>query len=52
LGGRGRQNSVFEASLDYKISSRTGRATQRNPVLKKTKKKKKERKKISKIFLL
>jgi hypothetical protein len=32
LGGRGRQISEFEASLDYKVSSRTGRATQRNPV--------------------
>jgi hypothetical protein len=37
LGGRGRQISEFEASLVYKVSSRTARATQRNPVLKKTK---------------
>jgi hypothetical protein len=29
-----------EASLVYRVSSRTGRATQRNPVLKKTKNKK------------
>jgi hypothetical protein len=42
LGGRGRQISEFEASLVYKVSSRTAR-TQRNPVLKKQKKKKKKR---------
>jgi hypothetical protein len=34
LGGRGRQISEFEASLVYRVSSRTARATQRNPVLK------------------
>jgi hypothetical protein len=34
LGGRGRWVSEFEASLVYKVSSRTARATQRNPVLK------------------
>jgi hypothetical protein len=34
LGGRGRWISEFEASLVYKVSSRTGRATQRNPVSK------------------
>jgi hypothetical protein len=35
LGGRGRQIFEFEASLVYKVSSRTTRAaTQRNPVLK------------------
>jgi hypothetical protein len=53
LGGRGRWISEFEASLVYKVSSRTARAIQRNPVLKKqnktkqnkTKKRKKERKK-------
>jgi hypothetical protein len=32
LGGRGRQISEFEASLVYKVSSRTARAIQRNPV--------------------
>jgi hypothetical protein len=37
LGGRGRQISELEASLVYKVSSRTARATQRNPVLKKKK---------------
>jgi hypothetical protein len=44
LGGRGRWISEFKASLVYKVSSRTARARQRNPVSKK-KKKKKERKK-------
>jgi hypothetical protein len=34
LGGRGRWISEFEASLVYRVSSRTARATQRNPVLK------------------
>jgi hypothetical protein len=34
LGGRGRQISEFEASLVYKVSSRTAWATQRNPVSK------------------
>jgi hypothetical protein len=37
LGGRGRQISEFEASLVYRVSSRTARATQRNPVSKTTK---------------
>jgi hypothetical protein len=35
LGGRGRR--ISEASLVYKVSSRTARAIQRNPVSKKTK---------------
>jgi hypothetical protein len=39
LGGRGRQISEFEASLLYKVSSRTARAIQRNPVSKKPKNK-------------
>jgi hypothetical protein len=44
LGGRGRQISEFEASLVYRVSSRTARVTQRNPVLeKKNKNKKRER---------
>jgi hypothetical protein len=34
LGGRGRQISEFRASLVYKVSSRTARAIQRNPVSK------------------
>jgi hypothetical protein len=33
LGGKGRQISEFKASLVYKVSYRTARATQRNPVL-------------------
>jgi hypothetical protein len=47
LGGRGRQISEFEASLVYKVSSRTARVIQRNPVsknIKQTKKKKKRKK--------
>jgi hypothetical protein len=36
---RGRQISEFEASLVYRVSSRTARATQRNPIFKKKKKK-------------
>jgi hypothetical protein len=32
LGGRGREISEFTASLVYKVSSRTTRAIQRNPV--------------------
>jgi hypothetical protein len=39
LGGRGRWISEFEASLVYRVSSRTARTTQRNPVLKKQKQK-------------
>jgi hypothetical protein len=43
LGGRGRWISEFEASLVYKVSSRTARATQRNPVSKNQKRKKEKR---------
>jgi hypothetical protein len=32
LGGRGRPISEFKDSLVYRVSSRTARATQRNPV--------------------
>ena len=54
MGGRGsgRQISEFETSLVYRVSSRTARATQRNPVSKKpnpknqkTRKKKEEEEK-------
>jgi hypothetical protein len=48
LGGRGRQISEFEASLVYKVSSRTARAIQRNPVSKTKIKKKKLKKKPTK----
>jgi hypothetical protein len=34
LGRRGKQISEFETSLIYRVSSRTARATQRNPVSK------------------
>jgi hypothetical protein len=34
LGGRGRRISEFEASLVYKVSFRTARVIQRNPVSK------------------
>jgi hypothetical protein len=45
LGCRGRWFSEFEASLVYRVCSRTARAIQRNPVLKKTKKTNKQQKK-------
>jgi hypothetical protein len=47
LGGRSRRISEFEASLVYRVSSRTARATQRNPVLKKLKKKNQQQKNVS-----
>jgi hypothetical protein len=52
LGGRGRQISEFEASLVYRVSSRTARATQRNPVSKNQKKKKKKPKKEEDLIFL
>jgi hypothetical protein len=42
LGGRGKWISEFEASLVYRVSSRTARATQRNPVSKNKKEKEKK----------
>jgi hypothetical protein len=48
LGGRGRQISEFEASLVYRVISRTARVIQRNPVLKNEKKKRKEKKRKEK----
>jgi hypothetical protein len=47
LGGRGRQISEFEASLVYRVSSRTAGAIKRNPVSKKQKQK--QRNKQNKI---
>jgi hypothetical protein len=45
LGGRGsRRIAEFDASLVYKVSSRTARAIQRNPVSKNQKKKTKQNK--------
>jgi hypothetical protein len=52
LGGRGRQISEFEASLVYKVSSRTARAIQRNLVSKKKKKKKKKKKNKKKPIVM
>jgi hypothetical protein len=43
LEGRGRQISEFEASLVYRVSSRTARAIQRNPVSKNNNNKDRER---------
>jgi hypothetical protein len=42
LGGRGRRISEFEASLVYRVSSRTARATQK-PCLEKERNKQRER---------
>jgi hypothetical protein len=39
LGGRGRRISELEASLVYKVNSRTARVIQRNPVSQKPKNK-------------
>jgi hypothetical protein len=48
LGGRGRWISEFEASLVYRVSSRTARAAQINSVSKTQKEKRKEEKKKKK----
>jgi hypothetical protein len=45
LGGRGRWISEFEASLVCRVSSRTARAIQKNPVSKNPKIRKKKKKK-------
>jgi hypothetical protein len=45
LGGRGRWISEFSASLVYRVSSRTARAIQRNPVSKNKNKSKNKKKK-------
>jgi hypothetical protein len=57
LGGRGRWISEFEASLVYRMSSRTARAIQRNPILKNLKKQTKKKsnnnnKKPKQVFLV
>jgi hypothetical protein len=52
LGNKGRQISEFEASLVYKVSSRTARAIQRNPVSKKNKKQKTKKKKERQGWML
>jgi hypothetical protein len=51
LGGRGRWISEFKASLVYRVSSRTAKVTQRNPVLKKTKNKNNNKKKDFAILI-
>jgi hypothetical protein len=48
LGGRGRQISEFEASLVYKVSSRTARSIQGKPVSKTNKQKTKNKNKNKK----
>jgi hypothetical protein len=50
LGGRGRWISEFEACLVYRVSSRTARAIQRNPVSKNKKQKKEKKKKKKKTM--
>jgi hypothetical protein len=52
LGGRGRQISEFKASLVYKVSSRTARATRRNPVSKNRKQKTKNKKQNKKKYFI
>jgi hypothetical protein len=44
LGGRSRQITEFEASQDYRVSSRRARAIQRNPVSKNQQNKTKQNK--------
>jgi hypothetical protein len=50
LGGRGRRISEFEASLVYRVSSRTARAPQRNPVSKNQKKRKENKREERKQY--
>jgi hypothetical protein len=49
LGGRGRRIFEFKASLVYKVSSRTARAIQRNPVSNKQTNKQTKRKRKKEI---
>jgi hypothetical protein len=48
LGGRGKRISEFEASLVYRVSSRTARAIQRNLVSKNQQNKTKQNKETNK----
>jgi hypothetical protein len=50
LGGRGKWISELKASLVYRVSFRTARATQRNPVSEK--KIQKRKRKANSIFLI
>jgi hypothetical protein len=52
LGGRGTGISEFEASLVYRLSFRTVKAIQKNPISKKTKTKTKPNKKILELIFL
>jgi hypothetical protein len=52
LGGRVRQISEFEASLVYRVLSRTAKATQRNPVSKKKKKEEEDKHKIEMVWVI
>jgi hypothetical protein len=52
LGGRGRRISEFKANLVYKVSSRTARAIQRNPVSKNKQNKTKTKKKNKKLLFV
>ena len=52
MGGRGRWISEFEASLVYRVSSRTARAIQRNPVSKREREREREREPIETLYLL
>jgi hypothetical protein len=49
IDSKGRRISEFEASMVYRVSSRTARATQRNPVSKNQKKKKKNHEDIGAV---
>jgi hypothetical protein len=51
LGGRGRRISEFEASLVYRVSSRTTKATQRNPDSKNQKKKRERESRNGQLLL-
>jgi hypothetical protein len=50
LGGRGRQISEFKASLVYRVSSRSSRAIQRNPVSKQNNNNNKKKTKTKKEY--
>jgi hypothetical protein len=50
LRGRGGQIAKFKSSLVYRVSSRTARAIQRNPILKNQKERKKKKKARSKAY--
>jgi hypothetical protein len=51
LGGRGRRISEFKVKLVYRVSSRTARATQRNPVSIKKKKRRRRHKSVESLML-